>query len=235
MNNEGILLIDKPAGRTSFSLIKTLRKRLNIQKIGHAGTLDPLACGVMVILLGRAYTRLSDQFLKQDKEYKAQIHLGVSTETFDTEGSVTAYSEKVPSEEEILAAVTKFQGSVMQVPPMYSAKKVNGQALYKLARQGKIVPRDPVEVHLKIEILAYHYPHLELKIACSKGTYIRSLANDLGAVLGCGGHLSYLQRTRSGQFSIDDCLEPSVLEDKDFDFQPCIKKIANPFICTTTA
>lgn len=222
--NEGILLLDKACGKTSFSLIKTLRKRLKIQKIGHAGTLDPFASGVMVLLVGRPYTRMSGQFLNEDKEYIAQIHLGLSTETFDPEGSVTAYSEKVPSMQEIQDAVEKFQGKIMQVPPMYSAKKINGQPLYKLARQGKVVPRKSVEIELNIKILAFEYPYLNLQIACSKGTYIRSLANDLGATLGCGGHLKQLQRIRSGKFTINDCLSSEMLENEDFDLSSSLKK-----------
>ncbi|MFT4551746.1 MAG: tRNA pseudouridine55 synthase [Chlamydiales bacterium] len=223
-SNEGILLINKPKGNTSFSLIRTLRKRLQIKKIGHAGTLDPFATGVMVYLIGRDFTRLSDQFLNEDKEYLAQIHLGVSTDTFDTEGQVTAYSEKVPTVKEVEDAVTKFQGKVQQIPPMYSAKKFKGQKLYDLARKGKIVDRQPVTIELVTTVLKYEYPYLDLRVNCSKGTYIRSIADDLGAMLGCGGHLSLLQRTRSGRFTLSDCIDGELLENPSYDLASSIQK-----------
>jgi tRNA pseudouridine55 synthase len=220
----GILLINKPRGNTSFSLIRTLRKRLQVKKIGHAGTLDPFATGVMVYLIGRDYTRLSDQFLNEDKEYLAQIHLGVSTDTFDIDGKVTAYSEKVPTVKELEDAIMKFQGKIQQIPPMYSAKKFKGQKLYDLARKGKIVDRAPVEVTLETSVLKYEYPYLDLRVSCTKGTYIRSIADDLGAMLGCGGHLSFLQRTRSGRFSIDDCIDGSLLENLSYDLASAIQE-----------
>lgn len=219
----GILLIDKPKGNTSFSLIRFLRKRLNIKKIGHAGTLDPFATGVMVFLIGRNFTRLSDRFLNEDKEYVTQVHLGVTTDSFDKDGKITGYSEKLPSLEDIEAAVAKFQGKVMQTPPMFSAKKVNGRKLYELAREGKTIERKPVEVELQTTILNYEYPFLDLKVCCSKGTYIRSIANDLGAMLGCGGHLSQLERVRSGQFTIHDCIRSEQLYDDDFDLTAAIR------------
>ncbi len=221
----GILLINKPKGSTSFNLVRTLRRRLNIRKIGHAGTLDPFATGVMVYLLGRPYTRLSDKFLNEDKEYLTQVHLGVSTDTFDTEGKVTAYSEKVPTQKEVGTAIAHFQGTVEQIPPMFSAKKVGGKKLYELARQGKSIERKPITVHLKTEIISYTYPHLTLLINCSKGTYIRSIADELGANLGCGAHLSELERKRSGDFTLQECINGSLLENPDFHIPPPLKSI----------
>ncbi|SCA62951.1 tRNA pseudouridine synthase B [Chlamydiales bacterium SCGC AG-110-M15] len=212
---QGILLINKPKGHSSFSLIRTLRRRLNIRKIGHAGTLDPFATGVMIYLIGRDFTRKSDLFLNQDKEYIADVHLGVSTDTFDTEGKVTAYSEKVPTYDEVMNAITHFQGDIEQIPPMYSAKKVNGKKLCDLAREGKTAPRKPIYVKVETEILAYDYPNLRIQVNCSKGTYIRSIADELGAILGCGAHLSDLTRIRSGQFCLDDCLDGDLLQDPD--------------------
>lgn len=215
MNHEpkGILLINKPLGKTSFHLVAILRRLLNVKTIGHAGTLDPAATGVMVLLVGREYTRLSDAFLTHDKAYRATIRLGISTDSYDSEGAVTQQSEHVPSQTDVETTLQSFQGQVMQIPPMFSAKKQQGKKLYELARQGKTVERPPVPVQLKTQLLRYEYPFIELDVDCSKGTYIRSIAHDLGEQLGCGGHLSSLQRTRSGPFSIDMCIDGAALGD----------------------
>lgn len=212
---EGVLLINKPKGKTSFHLVSLLRKRLGVKKIGHAGTLDPFATGVMVMLVGRNYTRLSDQFLTKDKEYQAQLYLGVTTDTYDCEGQVQHRSEALPSLSDIQSALLHFQGEVEQIPPMYSAKKVQGKKLYELARKGQIIERSPAKVHLETSLIHYHYPYLELHIKCSKGTYIRSLAHDLGEKLGCGAHLSALTRIRSGSFHLKDCIDGSILLDPE--------------------
>lgn len=201
---EGILLVDKPKGKTSFSLIAALRKILNIQKIGHAGTLDPMATGLMILLIGKRYTTLSDQLIATDKEYLAQITLGSSTDTYDAEGVVTKTSSIIPTEEQVTAALQQFQGTLQQIPPMFSAKKVKGQKLYDLARQGLEVERKSVQVTLHTELLEYRYPKIHLRINCSKGTYIRSIAHDLGEALGCYGHLSALVRSRSGKFLLQN-------------------------------
>ncbi|MCH9626390.1 MAG: tRNA pseudouridine synthase B [Chlamydiales bacterium] len=220
---EGLLLVNKPQGRTSFSLIRALRKLTGIRKIGHSGTLDPFATGVMVMLIGRAYTRLSDQFLCQDKEYLAEVHLGVNTDTYDCDGKVVARSKKVPTLERITEALAYFQGEIEQIPPMYSAKKVGGKKLYELARKGEEVERLPAKVSVETELLTYAYPHLRLKVACSKGTYIRSIAYELGRRLGCGAHLSQLQRTRSGIYTIDNCLDGNLLDQTGFDITPYLQ------------
>lgn len=209
---EGILLIDKPKGPTSFKLVQILRKRLGVKKIGHAGTLDPFATGVMVMLVGRRYTRLSDRFLCLDKEYAAEVFLGATTDTYDSEGVVNSRSSVIPTLEEIREALKAFQGEVEQIPPMYSAKKIDGKKLYELARKGQEVARAPVKVTLQTHLVRYEYPYLELQVTCSKGTYIRSVAYDLGEKLGCGAHLSNLRRTRSGQFHIDQCLTEEELQ-----------------------
>lgn len=208
---EGILLVDKPAGKTSFSLVGVLRKILGVKKIGHAGTLDPFATGVMVMLIGRNMTRLSDTFLCEDKEYTAELHLGIATDTFDHEGQETLRSEKIPTLDEILSVVAKFQGEVEQTPPMYSAKKINGKKLYELARKGKTVERQATLIKLETTFLEYNYPKLKIHVRCSKGTYIRTIADDMGKLLGCGAHLSALRRTRSGSFKIEDCIDGSAL------------------------
>ncbi|MCH9625672.1 MAG: tRNA pseudouridine synthase B [Chlamydiales bacterium] len=217
---EGVLFINKPQGRTSFSLIRSLRKLTGIKKIGHAGTLDPFATGVMVMLVGRAYTRLSDKLLMQDKEYIAEICLGVSTDTFDCDGKILACSKKEPKSDRIDQVVSYFQGEIEQIPPMFSAKKIQGKKLYELARKGEVIERAPAKVCLKTEILSYTYPHLTVRIACSKGTYIRSVASEIGERLGCGAHLSQLKRTRSGNFSLEECIDGKLIDDLQFDITP---------------
>jgi tRNA pseudouridine55 synthase len=214
--SEGILLVDKPRGKTSFSLVAMLRKKTGIQKIGHAGTLDPFATGVMVMLVGKKYTRMSDQFLGQEKEYLCKVQLGVSTESYDCDGAVTKTADKVPTLTEIETALLSFQGTFLQTPPMFSAKKIQGKKLYELARKGIEVERAPVSVTAKTTLISYAYPFLELQIVCSKGTYVRSLAHDLGELLGCGGHLVELRRLRSGAFHLKDCINGEVLYDSRF-------------------
>lgn len=213
----GILLVDKPKGKTAFSLVACLRRILKVQKIGHAGTLDPFATGVMVMLIGKKYTRLSDQFLCEDKEYLAQMHLGIVTDTYDCEGEVQQRSDVVPTLAELESAIAQFQGEIDQVPPMFSAKKINGQKLYDLARKGKTVERKAVKVKVQTRLLKYEYPYAFISVSCSKGTYIRSIAHDLGAVLGCGAHLANLQRTRSGPHALEACYDGSLLYSPDVD------------------
>ena len=208
---EGVLLVDKPKGKTSFSLIGVLRKILNVQKIGHAGTLDPMATGVMVILIGKRFTTLSDQLLTRDKEYVAEITLGVTTDTYDAEGIQVTESSFVPTKEALEEALKSFQGKVEQTPPMFSAKKQNGKKLYELARQGQVVEREKVTLEMSTQLIAYEYPKITLSVACSKGTYVRSIAHDLGQMLGSGAHLSGLVRSKSGSFSIGECIQGSLL------------------------
>lgn len=207
----GILLVNKPKNKTSFSLVGALRRLLKVKKIGHAGTLDPFATGVMVLLVGKQYTKLSDKFLAADKEYLATVHLGIETDSYDCDGKLIAENPSIPSEEELNKALEKFQGEVEQTPPMFSAKKIKGKKLYELARQGISIERQPVKVHLTTKLLHYDYPFVELEVKCSKGTYIRSIAHDLGKLLGCGAHLSALQRTRSGAFHLKDCIDGAIL------------------------
>lgn len=211
----GILLIDKPRGKTAFSLVGRLRKYLGIKKIGHAGTLDPFATGVMVMLIGKSYTRRSDQLLCQDKEYLAEAFLGITTDTYDCEGLETARSSLTPSCGDVETILNRFQGEIDQVPPMYSAKKQKGKKLYELARQGLTVERPPVKVRVALQMIDYSYPKLTFRVSCSKGTYIRSLAYDIGEALGCGAHLSALQRTRSGPFLLGECMDGALLDTVD--------------------
>ncbi|MBA3957172.1 MAG: tRNA pseudouridine(55) synthase TruB [Parachlamydiaceae bacterium] len=222
---EGILPINKPVGKMSFSLISRLRRILNIQKIGHAGTLDPFASGVMILLIGRNYTRLSDRFLEADKQYRATLKFGVTTDSFDCDGQIIKESDFIPSLSDLEVAITHFQGEVEQIPPMFSAKKVNGKKLYELARQGKTVERAPAKVRMETTLLHYEYPYATLSVTCSKGTYIRSIAHDIGERLGCGAHLIQLERTRSGTFLLDDCLDGSILYEPTTDLELVRSKI----------
>lgn len=182
--------------------------------------------GVMVMLVGKQYTKLSDTFLGADKEYTAVLKLGIETDSYDCDGQVTAESPIVPSPADIENALENFQGTVMQTPPMFSAKKVGGKKLYELARKGVTIERQPVEVRMKTELLEYSYPFLTLSVQCSKGTYIRSIAHDLGRLLGCGAHLIDLTRTRSGEYSINACIDGSILDKSDC----CITSLKNCLI-----
>lgn len=213
----GILLVNKQFGSTSFRLVSLLRKRTGIKKIGHAGTLDPFATGVMVMLIGREYTKQSDQFLNSDKQYRTTLHLGVTTDSYDLDGNLVETNPTIPTLEQVQNAVEQFQGNISQTPPMFSAKKVKGQKLYDLARKGITIERAPVQIQVNIQILSYVYPKLELLVDCSKGTYIRSLGHDIGQKLGSGAHLCSLQRTRSGNFMLSECIEEEKILDSHFD------------------
>jgi len=206
LKTQGILLIDKPAEKTSFHLVAVLRKLLGVQKIGHAGTLDPFATGVMVMLIGKPYTSMAEKLQCQDKAYRATAHLGIETDSYDIDGNIVSQSDHIPTLSEIEQALQSFQGTIDQLPPMFSAKKQEGKKLYELARAGITVERQPKRVTVKTTLVEYNYPNLVLDIECSKGTYIRSIAQDLGKILGCGAHLSKLIRTRSGPFSLDECI-----------------------------
>ncbi len=222
----GILPVNKAPISTSFHLVAILRRRTKIEKIGHAGTLDPFATGVMVMLIGRQYTRLSDRFLIADKEYCARVTLGRATDTFDIDGQILTTSDHIPTPSDLEQALLSFQGDCLQIPPMFSAKKIAGQKLYDLARKGVTIERQPVKIRLSTTLLGYDYPHVDLSISCSKGTYIRTLAQDLGQQLGCGAHLSALSRTRSGSFSLADCVDQTKLSDPAFDFIPFLRRAA---------
>lgn len=225
MSPSGIFLIDKAAGSPSFALVSLLRRLTRIEKIGHAGTLDPFATGVMVMLIGRDFTRRSDEFLRCDKEYRATLQLGMATETYDIEGAITSRSDKEPTLTEIELALAAFQGEISQTPPMYSAKKVAGKKLYDLARKGIVIERQPVRVRVAIRLIHYRYPLLEIDVSCSKGTYIRSLAHDIGQFLGCGAHLFALTRTRSGPFRLEECIPQEALKNPQFDWPSHLRSI----------
>lgn len=215
---EGILPINKPAGKTSFSLVSLLRRITKVKKIGHTGTLDPFASGVLILLIGKKYTRLCDQLLCQDKEYSATIHLGITTDTYDIDGKVIERSSHIPTQQDIDHILQHFEGTILQTPPMFSAKKIQGKKLYELARKGITIERPLSQVTVSITPLSYTYPHLKIHVHCSKGTYIRALAHDIGCFLGCGAHLSALTRVKNGLFSLSECCDSERLIDPTYDW-----------------
>jgi tRNA pseudouridine55 synthase len=214
MLEAGVFLIDKPVGITSFSVVSRLRRILQIKKVGHAGTLDPFATGLLVVCAGRPATRLMAGLMRGDKEYLATLRLGVETATYDTEGMVTA---RLPvgtvSASRIEECLDIFRGKQLQVPPAYSALKHQGKPLYYYARKGIAVTKEAREVEIRVlertdgcEDIHGEEATLPIRVVCSKGTYIRTLAADIGRQLGCGAHLIQLRRIRSGCFSVDDSL-----------------------------
>ncbi|MFO8100728.1 MAG: tRNA pseudouridine(55) synthase TruB [Dehalococcoidia bacterium] len=210
---DGIINLNKPRGRTSFQMVSVVRKLTGFPKAGHAGTLDPDATGVLPILLGRA-TRLVPFLTDSPKVYRAGIEFGRSTATYDSSGDTTAEGDASSLTLEVIEeALGRFRGTIEQIPPMYSAVKHQGKPLYKLARAGLEVPRQPREVRIfRLEALEWQKPLLSAEVECSKGTYIRSLAHDLGEVLGCGACLKQLTRIQTGPFNINQSITPEELE-----------------------
>tara|TARA_B100001105_G_C22391618_1_gene444658 strand:- start:1880 stop:2527 length:648 start_codon:yes stop_codon:yes gene_type:complete len=212
MHEDSILLVDKPANMTSFGVVARIRRRLSQQlgkkaKVGHTGTLDPFATGLMIIVTGKE-CRNAMQYSKLDKEYEATIRLGQTSTTGDPEGEVTDVSEVRPTRDEAEAALVAFRGEISQTPPIYSAIKVNGQRAYKLARKGEKVeiPIRQVTV-FELEVIDYSYPELRVRAHVSSGTYIRTLAQDIGAALGTGAYCIALRRTRVAEYSVEGALQ----------------------------
>ena len=203
---DGALLLDKPVGLSSNRALQEAKKRLGAKKAGHGGTLDPLASGLLVVLLGEA-TKFAGPMLDADKEYIAAVKLGVRTDTGDAEGAVLETKPVRVADARIAETLARFRGPIEQTPPMHSALKKDGVPLYKLARKGQTVERKArrVEIH-ELELLARRDEVLELRVRCSKGTYIRTLAEDIGAALGTGAHLAALRRTGSGRFRVTDAV-----------------------------
>jgi tRNA pseudouridine55 synthase len=228
LTQDGILLIDKPVGWTSFDVVAKIRGARKAQfkkagvtptkrqlRVGHAGTLDPFATGLLIILLGDA-TKRSDEFLKLDKTYEATIQLGAISATGDPEGEITKQSDDQPTLETVQSVLAQFTGEITQVPPIYSAIKIGGQRAYKLARKGQAVeiPKRQVTIH-SLELLTYTYPELTIRTHVSSGTYIRSLAVDIGEQLGTGAYCSQLRRTHIGDALIADAIVMSTLQTID--------------------
>ena len=203
----GFLLVDKPSGITSSKLVQVIKKTYSLNKIGHTGTLDPLATGLMVLCVGQA-TKFSQFLFVKDKSYRVSIRLGVATDTFDAEGLVTSEKDLNHVTRDLIeASLTNFQGEIEQIPPIYSAIKKNGVPLYKMARRGLKVDLEPRKVRIyEIKMLGFDGKFLDLKVCCSKGTYIRTIAADLGDVLGCGAHVAELRRLSVGTYDEKDML-----------------------------
>ncbi len=207
MDRTGILVIDKPTGITSHGVVKLVKMKTGARKVGHMGTLDPLATGVLPLCMDRA-TKAARFLDGGVKEYSVRVRLGVETDTYDAEGKVVARADYTSVDEENLKkTASRFEGRIKQVPPMFSAVKKGGVPLYKLARKGITIEREPKEVDVvSIEVTKVDLPFFELLIVCSKGTYVRSICHDIGRQLGCGAHMVALRRVRSGQFTLDDSI-----------------------------
>lgn len=205
---DGVLCVDKAPGMTSHDVVGIVRRALGTKKVGHCGTLDPLATGLLLITIGRG-TKIQDLLMSEDKEYAGTLRLGETTDSQDSDGEIVE-SRQVPPElsaAQIDAAFAKFHGDFYQTPPMVSAIKKDGVPLYKLARQGKTVEREPRFVHVYgHEILTLRLPEIDFRVVCSKGFYVRTYAHDIGQELGCGAHLSALRRTKSGRFDVEGAI-----------------------------
>jgi tRNA pseudouridine55 synthase len=218
---QGVLLVDKPTDWTSFDVVNYVRrmvanaegKKPKNVKVGHTGTLDPFATGLLVLLIGKEYTKRAGELSKLDKAYEITMVLGKKSTTGDPEGEIKAVSDTAPSLGQLTEAVERFRGQIEQVPPAYSAIKVNGQRAYKLARAGKEVVIEPRKVTINtLEIVSYNYPEVELVTNVSSGTYIRTLVEDIGAALGTGAYTSELRRTEVGTFSLGDSQQVKELD-----------------------
>lgn len=211
----GILNVNKPSGITSFDVVRIIRNLFSLRKVGHSGTLDPMAEGVLIILLGK-YTKKASYFLSLPKEYVCEVTLGISTDTLDREGKIINVRKVSYDEEKIKKAIGSFCGKIKQIPPMYSALKYQGKKLYELARKGIKVSLPPREIEIyNIEVLSIskdEFPKVKFKVSCSKGTYIRKLAEDIGEKLNCPAHLSALVRISVGDFKIEDSITLRELE-----------------------
>ncbi len=210
---EGVLLVDKPKGLTSHDVVHRLRRKLQMKKIGHAGTLDPMATGLLIMLIGKA-TRISQYLMSTDKVYEGEATLGVITDSQDAEGEVLTTLPVPPlSEAQVKDVMKTFLGDQYQTPPMHSAIKIDGVKLYHLARKGEEVEREPRFIRVAaFNLLSFASPKLTFDLHCTKGTYVRTIAHDLGQKLGCGAHLSALRRTGSGKFTIAQCLPLEEIE-----------------------
>lgn len=205
---EGVLNINKSSGMTSHDVVDEVRRILGIRKVGHTGTLDPQATGALPICVGNA-TKIARFLTAADKEYLISMRLGIRTDTLDAEGKVLEEKTEIPQDaEKVEQAFIQFRGEIKQIPPMFSAKKYQGERLYRLARRGETVDRDPVQVKVyELEMISFEPPFVCFRVFCSKGTYARALCDDIGGVLGCGAHLHNLTRLKSGQFRLEDAID----------------------------
>jgi len=211
----GIVIVDKPQGWTSQDVTARLRRVFQTRRIGHGGTLDPMATGVLPVFVGRG-TRGVEFFEHAEKTYEAVLQLGITTDTEDTSGTVLEKRDVHISETQMQEILSQFRGKIMQVPPMYSALKINGQKLVDLARKGKTVERQPREIEIfELEMLEFSGDTARLRVRCSKGTYIRTLCKDIGEALGCGGCMAALRRVQAGEYTIEESVPLQVLLDTD--------------------
>lgn len=200
---EGFLLINKPEGPTSHDIVAKMRRLTGEKRIGHAGTLDPFASGLLIIGVGRVATREFSKLVGLDKGYEATLVFGASSDTQDKTGTITNTHAPLPTEQQIQEILPQFTGTIMQTPPMFSAKKVKGQKLYDLARAGKTIEREPVEIQIhRLTCTSYTPPRATISVDCGSGTYIRTLGHDIGQILGCGAYVESLHRTRVGQWPV---------------------------------
>ncbi len=203
----GIYLVNKPRGRSSFSMVAQVRRLSGVKKVGHAGTLDPEAEGLLILLVGKEYTKQSDSFLKLDKTYEFEVKLGENSTTGDEEGTKTTISAQKPTKKAILSTIKAFEGEIDQVPPQYSAIKINGQRAYKSAQKGLKVEIQPRKVTINsLKLIDYNYPLVTLEADVSSGTYIRSLAEDIGKDLQTGGYCTKIVRTRIGEYYLKNAI-----------------------------
>jgi len=208
----GVLNVNKSAGVTSHDVVDAVRRLYRIRKVGHTGTLDPRGTGVLPICVGRA-TKIAQFLTTADKEYEMVVHLGITTDTQDADGRITQEAEVRVTREEVEGALKRFEGEIQQIPPLFSAKRIRGERLYRIARRGEEVAREPVTVRVyAIRLTFFNPPHVGLWVHCSKGTYARTLCDDLGKVLSCGAHLYSLVRVRAGRFELKDALTLSDLQ-----------------------
>lgn len=224
---DGLLLVDKPPGPTSHDVVDRIRYTFQLRKVGHGGTLDPMATGLLVILLGRG-TKLSNQIMGTDKVYEGTMRLGISTDSQDIDGDVIEERDfGEVTEEAVRAELSARRGDLMQTPPMVSAVKKDGVPLYKLARKGKTVEREPRLIHVyAFELLEAAFPDVSFRLRCTKGTYVRTLCADIGEALGCGAHLAALRRTEAGPLSVEKALPlDQILDTKPEDLVPHIVPI----------
>ena len=211
---DGVLLVDKAEGMTSHDVVELIRRKLQIRRVGHCGTLDPIATGLLLITVGRG-TKVQDLLMSEDKEYAGTFVLGVTTDTQDRQGEIIQQrSVSALDENYVRAAFEKFRGDFYQTPPMVSAKKHGGVPLYKLARQGKVVEREPRLVHVyRYTIDRIAIPEIDFSVLCSKGFYVRTYVHEIGETLGCGAHLKSLRRTKSGRFDVANAISVPQIKD----------------------
>lgn len=218
----GVLVIDKPAGMTSHDVVNKVRRLYGTRRVGHTGTLDPMATGVLTVLVGRA-AKAAEYLACDRKTYLATLRLGLTTDTEDTTGEVLTRSENIPDEATVMAVLPRFRGEILQIPPMYSALKVGGQKLYDMARRGEVIERQarPVTIY-KLEAERLSDTDYALTVTCSAGTYIRTLCADIGAALGCGGAMASLRRTEAGGFALAQAQLPAELEAMSAEERPAL-------------